>query len=331
MTTLKDKLDLNVDYYALIGVSYGATDDEIRVAYRKKARDLHPDRHKDEEKEKYAKLFEEVGVAYRILTDPVQKVEYDKKQEAKKVTQQRNDAMSDKRKQQKLDLEERERNAKRQRLMPQNDTYSEQQQQQQQQQQQASIKDQAAKVKSAGGYDALLKIKQQLLANKKAEAVSNAVVQQTMQSTIAAQTSVKAKWKKNETLRKFTTAELRLIFSKFGKVESVVMRDKKRSAIIEFLDAQSAGLATQYDWVAHSRHQLEAGEEPIVFHVSIIDRQKEDPLYNNNFVDNQSASVKRDYENITMWRMRQAAASANQSNDSIVKGTSEDDENGGNK
>src|SRR3954453_17104033 len=55
------------DYYGVLGVARGATDSEIKRAYRKLARDLHPDVTPDPgAKER----FQEVPRAYEALTDP---------------------------------------------------------------------------------------------------------------------------------------------------------------------------------------------------------------------------------------------------------------------
>ncbi|KAA8965825.1 molecular chaperone DnaJ [Mycobacterium sp.] len=55
------------DYYGLLGVSRGATDAEIKRAYRRLARELHPDVNPDEQAQ--AK-FKEISAAYEVLSDP---------------------------------------------------------------------------------------------------------------------------------------------------------------------------------------------------------------------------------------------------------------------
>ncbi len=55
------------DYYGLLGVSKGASDPEIKRAYRKLARELHPDVNPDEEAQH---KFKEISVAYEVLSDP---------------------------------------------------------------------------------------------------------------------------------------------------------------------------------------------------------------------------------------------------------------------
>jgi len=63
------------DYYAVLGVGKGATPEEIRSAFRKKAREHHPDVAKD--KAKGAEMFKEVNEAYEVLSDPAKRAKYD--------------------------------------------------------------------------------------------------------------------------------------------------------------------------------------------------------------------------------------------------------------
>ncbi len=63
------------DYYEVLGLSKGAGDDEIKKAYRKLAKENHPDLHPND-KECEAR-FKEVNEAYGILSDPEKKAKYD--------------------------------------------------------------------------------------------------------------------------------------------------------------------------------------------------------------------------------------------------------------
>ena len=66
---------MSKDFYGILGVSKTASDAEIKQAYRKLSRELHPDKHKGD-KQKEAK-FKEVNEAYEVLSDAKKKAAYD--------------------------------------------------------------------------------------------------------------------------------------------------------------------------------------------------------------------------------------------------------------
>lgn len=67
--------DTKRDYYELLGLSKDASDDDIKKAYRKVAKECHPDLHPgDTSKEQH---FKAVNEAYEVLSDPDKKSRYD--------------------------------------------------------------------------------------------------------------------------------------------------------------------------------------------------------------------------------------------------------------
>ena len=62
------------DYYDILGVSKGVTDEQLKIAFRKKALEYHPDRNKSKDAEE---KFKEINEAYQILSDSEKRAKYD--------------------------------------------------------------------------------------------------------------------------------------------------------------------------------------------------------------------------------------------------------------
>lgn len=86
-------------YYTVLGIQKTASESEIKKAYRKLSRKVHPDRCPDKDDEKLKKVYEEVFKkvceAYETLSDPAKRAEYDQsitpQAKAQKAKQDRQD------------------------------------------------------------------------------------------------------------------------------------------------------------------------------------------------------------------------------------------------
>src|SRR5215217_6910574 len=65
----------NRDYYEILGVGKNANDDELKAAFRKLARQYHPDVNKEDGAEE---KFKEINEAYGVLSDSEKRARYDR-------------------------------------------------------------------------------------------------------------------------------------------------------------------------------------------------------------------------------------------------------------
>ncbi|MFN3413965.1 MAG: DnaJ domain-containing protein [Thermoanaerobaculum sp.] len=66
------------NFYEVLGVRREATDEEIRAAFRRLARELHPDRFQGPEKKRAEERFQRITQAFNVLSNPETRARYDR-------------------------------------------------------------------------------------------------------------------------------------------------------------------------------------------------------------------------------------------------------------
>ncbi len=67
----------NKDYYSILGISEDADNDAIKKAYRKLAKEYHPDTKPEKEKKEAEEKFKEINEAFSVLIDEQKREQYD--------------------------------------------------------------------------------------------------------------------------------------------------------------------------------------------------------------------------------------------------------------
>lgn len=208
-----------IDLYGLFEVSPDASTQEIKTAYRRKARKVHPDKNPDDPEA--AKLFHQLSEALKILLDETAKAAYDRVLKSKKEAEIRNSKLDATRKKfkDKLEAQEKEHQLGL-RKSPEE-----------------LLKTEIERVRKQNLE--YLAREQEIIRQELANERRNLSQTSTLSGTL------KLRWKNDSEEKEFYTHEKLLsIFSKYGDISALIISTKgKGSAIVEYYDKKDADLA----------------------------------------------------------------------------------------
>lgn len=214
---------LDLDLYALLDVEDTASQEQIKKAYRKKALELHPDKN-PEDKEGAEARFVQLGKAFEILSDIAAKAAYDAVRRGRKERAKKNEQLDDKRRKFKEDLEARERAAAEKASQPvtKKATTNEDEER---------FKREVDRLRKEGSRlleEEMNQIKEQLrkIREEKPEKPKE-------QPQLKAP-RIKVSWTSKAFKTGLNVDLLRHLFDSYGKIEILLMSEKKNSAIVEY-------------------------------------------------------------------------------------------------
>lgn len=270
-----------IDLYGLLGIEIGATEAEVRKAYRKKALQCHPDKNPDNPKA--AELFQELSKALEILIDASARAAYDKLLNAKKAAQLRTQQLDSKRQKLKEELEERERRAR----DAAKGGYKVQKTPEE------LFQEEFERLRKEGSK--LIEEEQELMRQQLRE--EKAMQGKAQSSWDPSKHRIKIKWKAGKDDPEnggYTQEVLNKFLSKYGDINVLVMSPKKNgSALVEFRTQEAAEMAVSY-------------EQGRLDNPCSLEWIGDAPKNKNSRMGGSSTITERDYESLVLRQLRQA-------------------------
>jgi hypothetical protein len=214
-----------IDYYGVLGVEFGATEKEIRKAFRIKSLTCHPDKVGPEDV-KAQELFQLINIAVDTLTDPERRIKYDDLHKAEQLRKKRFEEMNKERQYDKSRLEEREREAKRAKMAELSPEVRD------------KLNIERIKEESQRKMKARQEVRRQEVLANVAMANSIREANHLIENAPVEDCTIKVKWSKSELVDE---VRIRNTFSKFGTVDVVIIsKSGKRLARLVFKHVKSA-------------------------------------------------------------------------------------------